>query len=136
MAKVPDMEGVAGFQCIDPGDLKLPNFIVPNAGSIFSRSRCPGRRDLLGNIRIYSVRGFVYTVEGTAAVVVGAGLVDDTRALLSVVVVVVVVVVVGGAFEDSLAASMSMSSCFSESSWSRQDSVSSSPGVAISSQTV
>ena len=113
MAKVPDMEGVAGFQCIDPGDLKSRNFIVPNTGSIFSRSRCPGQRDLLGNIRIYSVRGFVYTVEGTAAVVVGAGLVVDTRALLSVVVVVVVVV--GGAFEDSLAASMSMSSSFSRS---------------------
>ena len=48
--------------------------------------------------------------EGTAAVVVGAGLVVNARALL------LSVVVVGGVFEDSycwLAASMSMSSSFS-----------------------
>ena len=68
--------------------------------------------------------------EGTAAVVVRAGLVVDAGALLSVVVV-------GGVFQDSycwLAASMSLSSSFLESSWSRQDSISSlnsSPGVAI-----
>ena len=51
--------------------------------------------------------------EGTAADMVGAGLVVDTRALL------LSVVVVGGAFEDSycwFAASMSMSSSFSECS--------------------
>ena len=65
--------------------------------------------------------------EGTAAVVVGAGLVVDTRALLSVVVV-------GGAFEDSycwLAASMSRSSSFSESRQDSMSSLNSSPGVAI-----
>ena len=41
----------AGYNSLDPGDLKSRNFIGPNAGSIFRRSRCPGRRDLLGSER-------------------------------------------------------------------------------------
>ena len=71
----------------------------PNGGSIFSRSRCPGRRDLFGSIVFGGAKR-----EGTAAVVVGAGLVVDARALLSVVVV-------GGVLEDSycwLTASISL----------------------------
>ena len=107
-----------GWHSLDPGDLKSCNFIGLNAGFFFSRSRCPGRRDLLGSIRI--VFGGA-KCEGTTAVVVVVGLVVDARTLL-------LSVVVGGAFADLycwLAASMSRSSSFSESSWSRQDSISS-----------
>ena len=74
---------------LDPGNLKSRNFIGANAEYFFRGSRCHRRWDLLGSIRITNERW-----RGTAAVVVGAGLVVDARTLLSVVAV-------GGALEES-----------------------------------
>ena len=106
---------------LDPGDLKSRNIIGPNAGSIFSRSRCPGRRDLLGSERETRLErdssevsatsgepetiGGIYSTCSSSATLRGKGL----RPLY-------VHVYICGAFEDWLAASMSS---FSESSWSR-----------------